>query len=349
MKIDPRFESVIKQALSGKKLDKEACIYLLSFEPQSFESTYMMAQANRICRSRLSNSGVIYAQIGIDIAPCGANCEFCSFAVDYTKIEPKRMTMDEIAETVKSFAYAGDIFGIFLMTMENVDIDYLLEAVKTTQTVLAPQASIWVNVGDMNLQEAKALKSAGVKGAYHALRLREGDDSNLDPAERLKTFDAIEKAGLTLYTCCEPIGPEHTAEEIVDRVFLAYEYNIVQHSAMRRAMIPSLPIFKKGQISLLRLAQITAMISMTTIAYPQVMAVACHESNLLGLMSGSNIVSAEFGANPRDDVDGKYEKRGLTLNQCRRLLFEAGYTSITTPGFNQIPLNKEYLLEVGAY
>jgi len=196
--------------------------------------------------------------------------------------------------------------------------------------------------------EAEKLKEAGVDGAYHVLRLREGVDSNLNPDDRLRTFDSIRKFGIQVYTCCEPIGPEHSAEEIFERVFLNYKYGLVQQSAMRRTFIPSLPISKRGVISQLRLAQITAIISLSAVSYPDILAIACHESNPLGLVSGSNITSAEWGANPRDDTDEKSEKRGLTINDCRRMLFETGYSSIIKNDLEQIPLNEEYLVKVGA-
>jgi biotin synthase len=348
MNFDAPFNTIIKNIFNGKGPSKEECVYLLSFEPHSLESTFMMSIANNICRTRLYNGGVIYAQIGIDIAPCGANCGFCAFSAKHTDIKPHRMSLEEIAYAVQTLSREGDLFGVFLMTMENVDIEYVLKAVQTTRESLATNSQIWVNIGDITDTEAEKLKEAGVDGAYHVLRLREGVDSNLNPDDRLKTFDSIRKFGLQLYTCCEPIGPEHSAEEIFERVFLNYKYGLVQQSAMRRTFIPSLPISNRGVISQLRLAQITAIISLSAVSYPDILAIACHESNPLGLISGSNITSAEWGANPRDDTDEKSEKRGLTINDCRRMLFETGYSSIITNDLEQIPLNEEYLVKVGA-
>jgi biotin synthase len=353
MSFEKPFNNIIENISKGKGPDKEECKYLLGFEPHSQESTFMMSVANNICRSKLNNSGVIYAQIAIDVAPCTANCEFCSFSAEYTDIKPHRMSMSEIAEAVKTLSKEGDLFGIFLMTMENVDIGYIIDAVKTTRESLASYAQIWINIGDITLNQAKKLKDAGVDGAYHVIRLREGVDTLLNPDERIESFDAIREAGLQLYTCCEPIGPEHSAEEIFNRVFLNYKYGLVQQSAMRRTYIPSLPISKRGLISQLRLAQITAIITLSSVSYPDIIATACHEPNLLGLVSGSNITSAEWGANPRDDTregtNDNIEKRGLTMNDCRRMLFEAGYSSIVTSDFREIPLNEEYLVKVGAF
>ena len=189
MNFDAPFNTIIKNIFNGKGPSKEECVYLLSFEPHSLESTFMMSIANNICRTRLNNGGVIYAQIGIDIAPCGANCGFCAFSAEHTDIKPHRMSSEEIAYAVQTLSREGDLFGVFLMTMENVDIEYVLKAVQTTRESLATNSQIWVNIGDITNTEAEKLKEAGVDGAYHVLRLREGVDSNLNPDDRLKTFD----------------------------------------------------------------------------------------------------------------------------------------------------------------
>jgi biotin synthase len=348
MKFEPRFESIINNVFDGCGPGKEECVYLLGFEPHSLESTHMMTIANDICRRRMGNTGIIYTQIGIDVAPCSANCQFCSFAEKHFNLQQKRMDMQEISKCVHSLADPGDLYGVFLMTIHAFDMDYLLEAVKVTRAALPPYAPIWVNVGDISVEEARQLKDAGVEGAYHALRLREGEDTNLDPKQRLKTFDAIQETGLSLYTCCEPIGPEHSAQEIVDRVFLGLEYGPIQLSAMRRAFVPGLPITERGQISHLRLAQITAVLTLISVSYPQIVTVACHEPNLLGLTAGSNITAVEIGANPRDEVTETAEHRGLSMNDCRRMLFEAGFTSIITAEPRAIPLTAEYLRRFGA-
>lgn len=348
MKFEDRFEKIINNVHAGKGPDKEDCIYLLGYEPHSLESTHMMSLANNICRTRFSNSAMIYAQVGIDVAPCAADCKFCSFGASNANVDPYRMSSDEIKESVGTLAGDGDLFGLFLMTMETVDMDFVLDAVNTARSVMLPHQQLWVNIGDISYDEAVKLKKYGVNGAYHVLRLREGEDSELDPEERIKTFEALNRAELQLFTCCEPIGPEHSANEIFDRVFFNYQYNLVQQSAMRRTFIPSLPISKRGVISKMRLAQITAIITLSMTSYPEVVAMASHEPNLLSLSAGSNIVSAEWGANPRDDTDEKSEKLGLTMNDCRLLLFESGYSSVLTNEFKQIPINEEYLVKMGA-
>ena len=91
MKFEPRFESIISNVFSGNGPNREDCTYLLGFEPHSLESTHMMSIANDMYRARTDNAGVIYAQIGIDVAPCSANCQFCAFARDHFSLEAYRI------------------------------------------------------------------------------------------------------------------------------------------------------------------------------------------------------------------------------------------------------------------
>ena len=53
---------------------------------------------------------------------------------------------------------------------------------------------------------------------YHALRLREGIDSGLNPERRKESIRNFQEAGLRVGTCVEPVGPEHTNEEIAEAI-----------------------------------------------------------------------------------------------------------------------------------
>lgn len=66
-------------------------------------------------------------------------------------------------------------------------------------------------------------------------------------------MDNALEADLELYTCLEPIGPEHTPQMLVDNMFIGIERGIYQHAAMRRVAVPGSPLAKYGQISNLRL------------------------------------------------------------------------------------------------
>ena len=103
----------------------------------------------------------------------------------------------------------------------------------------------------------------------------------------------IRDAGLDFYYCCEPIGPEHTPEELVEQMFLGIEYGCFQHAAMRRVFVPGMPLSSRGQITELRLAQVVAVVSLATLGYSETQNIAVHEPNLIGLTAGANVVYAE--------------------------------------------------------
>jgi biotin synthase len=187
---------------------------------------------------------------------------------------------------------------IFLMTMHDFEFDNLLDIIRTVRGCIPRQTQIVVNIGDFDRSQAERLRTAGIQGAYHVCRLREGVDTALSPEQRKKTFRTIREAGLDFYYCCEPIGPEHTPEELVEQMFVGIEYGCFQHAAMRRVWVPGLPVSDRGQITELRLAQVVAVVTLATLGCKKTQNIAVHEPNLLGLTSGANVVYAETGAKP---------------------------------------------------
>jgi biotin synthase len=66
------------------------------------------------------------------------------------------------------------------------------------------------------------MQKAGIDGVYHVCRLGEGAYTKLDPKPRIATMENAKRAGLELLDCLEPIGPEHTANELVNLYLLIY-------------------------------------------------------------------------------------------------------------------------------
>ena len=79
------------------------------------------------------------------------------------------------------------------------------------------------NTRDIDHAEGEALLEAGFVGAYHAVRLGEGRDTPLDPRLRIRTIRVLKDVGLKWMNCIEPVGLEHSAEEIADLMLLARE------------------------------------------------------------------------------------------------------------------------------
>jgi biotin synthase len=248
------------------------------------------------------------------------------------------MCQAEILDRAKTFTEGNNLYALFLMTMHTFDFDYLLETASAVRAVIPPQTRLVVNIGDFDTVQANMLSQSGVSGAYHVRRLREGIDTRLDPEDRIETIENIRKAGMDWYYCCEPVGPEHSSQELVDQLFLGIELGCFQHAAMRRVPVPNTPLAKKGQISDRRLAQIVSIVTLAALECPEIKTIAVHEPNLLGLVSGANTIYAEAGVNPRDENKHTENSRGLGVNDCREMLIETGFSRILLGDDSSKPL-----------
>ena len=78
-------------------------------------------------------------------------------------------------------------------------------------------AELCLTTNGSRLEELAApLRQAGVGLLYHALRLGEGRDTPFDPRERRRSLHRIHAEGLGPAHLVEPVGSEHTDEEIAD-------------------------------------------------------------------------------------------------------------------------------------
>jgi biotin synthase len=331
MMIDSSLMQILEKAAENRPPTKQECCQLLSYPEQSFESGILMAAADHISRRRFANQAMLLGQIGIEIAPCPGRCKFCAFSAGNPMPDHAQLSMEQILERACAFSAGNDLYALFLMTMHHFDFERLLSVVSAIRQVIPSQTQIVVNMGDLEGSQGEELRSAGVNGAYHIYRLREGTDTDLHPAQRIRTIELIKKAGLDLYYCCEPIGPEHTPEELADQMFIGIEFHCFQHAAMRRICVPGTPLFEKGQISERRLAEITAVVALAALGCRETKSIAVHEPNLLGLCAGANAIYAETGSNPRDTVSDTQGRRGMDMDDCRKMIHEAGFTGLLYP------------------
>ncbi|UWG98164.1 radical SAM protein [Dehalobacter sp. DCM] len=348
MKISPQLDKILEKAWSNIPLDRQDCRYLLTIDELSFESGLLRSAASSIIRSKNDNSAIILGQIGVDVTSCPGGCKFCTFGEDHTRFKDNHLRDEELEEKIASFCQYDDLYGLYLMTMHSYDLDRYLQIISKAKALAPKSTQIWANVGDSSLEAFKEMKSAGVTGVYHVCRIREGVDTKLDPRERLQTMKNALDAGLELYTCCEPIGPEHGVDELVSNIFIGIEIGITQHAAMRRVAVPDSPLAKYGQISELRLAHIVATISLCSLTVPTMAYMGVHEPNELSYASGANIITAESGANPRDSQADTSKNRGMDMARCRKMLFECGFDNIRRGDESKIPLNLDYLIKTNS-
>ncbi len=340
--IDENIYRILQRARDGLAPSKTECIAMLECPPTSSEASIMRAVADALTRQRFQNQSMVFGQIGIEIHACPGKCKFCTFGEGHTKFESSEMSFEDILVCAQNFIASGELNALFLMTMHTFDFKRLIDIICMLREKIPPTQQIVVNIGDIDCQQAIELRKAGISGAYHVCRLREGVDTALDPQQRKDTIKAIIDAGLDWYYCCEPIGPEHSSAELVEQLFLGIEYGCVQHAAMRRVYVDGMPLAQYGQISELRLAQVTAVVALASMACPQTKGIGVHEPNLIGLTSGANVIYAETGANPRDTEEETTGHRGRDIQACKTMLYEAGFEDLVISTGEQRSLTGEY-------
>lgn len=338
-------KTILEKAWSGNRLSRSNLRYLLGIDESSTFSKYIRQSASMLTRLWTENSAAILGSIGIELSPCPGGCKFCSFSCDHTKLEPFQMTKQELTGRIQEFCRADDLYAVILVTMHNFDTDYLLEMTAHALKTVPHGTQVWLNMGDSDYAVLKQFADLGVEGIYHVCRLREGTDTRLDPKDRIATIKNAKKAGLKVFSGCEPIGPEHTLDELVDSIFLGIDLDVDYFAAMPRVCVPGSPMAHLGAISAARLAHIAACI---TLAYCSVGRpfLCVHEPLLQGFRSGANLLMAESGANPRDSMEDTSDGRGMNIHTARRLLFNAGFEYLRRGDMQKIPLTEAYLKKV---
>ena len=309
--------TALRRADSGEPLQRADALQLLAIQNGSRTYYELLGIANRDARRRYSGRGYIFAQIGIEASPCRANCGFCSLAEDV--FDPKASFVLPVseAERITDQLAAAGVDDLFLMTTANFSQDDFLRYAAAIRRRLPDSIRFVANIGDFDDAFAGRLKQAGFTGVYHIRRLGEGMDTRLDPAQRIRTLDAVRRAGLELYYCVEPIGPEHTPEEIVDEIFRARDYPVGVMAVMKRVCVPGTRLYARGEISAAELAKICAVAALCV--RPE-RAMGVHEPDELCLMAGANQIYAEISVNPRDRSLQTEQSRGASIGRTQQLL-----------------------------
>ena len=316
------------QAL-GKKLDreepltKEDALELLAVDARSETFYTLLALANELSRREYAGRGYVFAQVGLNAEPCTGGCRFCSLAEGHFCVDGTYRLTEEEAVAAGLSACIPGVSDLFLMTTADYPQEAFVRIGAAVRKKMPEGMRLVANIGDFTPERARELKAAGFTGVYHIRRLREGEDTCLPPRQRLDTLDAAKAAGLELYYCVEPIGPEHTHEELADEMLRARDYGVDRMAVMRRTPVPGTPLEKAGTISRLELTKIAAVARLVT--RPR-WSMNVHEPTEMALLAGVNQLYAEYGANPRDVLGDTASGRGFSIEKVRDMLENAGYT-----------------------
>ena len=325
--MDSRIAELIEQCkadcLAGVAQSRETIIELLEVDPQSAEAQALRDAANELSHEISAGQGFMWGAIGLDFKPCGLDCAFCSFGTKWGIITEERvLTDEEVIAHATTFA-KNNVDFITLRSTEFYSLDTIARQVKLIRDNVPGDYKIIVNVGEMDVERATQLHEAGVWAAYHVVRLREGTDTPFDPQVRINTVRSIAASPLELASCLEPIGTEHTNEELADHILIIAENRALISGVMARIPVPGTPL---GDIELIgkeRLSQVLAVMRLCTSRETAIMAYCPAED--IGFASGANMTSFELGANPRDTKFNEENWRCFTIDRARDALHAQGY------------------------
>ncbi len=308
-----------------RDLDPIEIKQLLEIQPATPEFYALLASADTMCRKMHNNKAYIFSQIGLNAAPCSANCKFCSMAKSHycmdTTFEKNSKNLKELQELVSELVNQGT-HDIFLMTTADYPLEEYLKIGQGIRSILPNHVRLVANIGDFTEDTAKQLLLAGFTGVYHICRLREGIDTDVTVETRIKTLDCIHESELELYYCIEPIGPEHTYDEIIVEMLRAKEYKVEAMAVMKRTPIPNTPLEHLGSVSSLEMIKIAAV---TRLVVKPTRSMNVHETTPMSLLAGINQLYAEVGANPRDQVENTANSRGYDVATTINLFEDAEY------------------------
>ena len=310
-----------EENLNNRFVSREVLLKFLELDPNSEECEYLGKAAREIARAN-GNKARVGSSIGIDLAPCTANCKFCSLGECWGLVDGIYVLSDEeIMELMRDVLAKG--FSHFtIRTTEFYDIDTLCKLAKKVRKEIPGAYTMSVNTGELTLDDANRLFEAGYNSAYHTLRLGEGRDTPFDPEVRIATMRAISRSNLTLGCGVDPIGIEHTNEEIVERLEFFRTLSPGAVCSMRRVNVKGTPYEGVEEVSDIRIAQIAAVIRM---ASGKRWNVSVHPPILKAMEWGASNVAVETGAVPRTEKHNFGKWTIYDHDTAKKMFLKAGY------------------------
>jgi biotin synthase len=320
---------IINKSLDGIALAKKEIATLFKVPLFSEESAMVFAASRKKSETASSGLAEVHAQVGLNIAPCPKNCAFCAFALRNKVFnESVEISVDEAVQKARQFETDG-ANAVFVMSTADYPFEKFTAISQEIRKSLRPETVLVANVGDFSKEQAKKLKDTGFSGIYHAVRLGEGRDTTIPVKTRLETFRNAKEVGLLLGTCVEPVGTEHSIEELVEKTIITRDARPVYSGSARRIPIPGTALAEYGIVSEAKMAHI---LSVVRLALGHDIPGNCtHEPNVIGAAAGSNLLWAEAGSNPRDTETETEGRRGMTVKDCIRVLEEAEWKVLKGP------------------
>jgi biotin synthase len=320
-KISPRVSGILDRAVDLAGISRGDALFLLNLNLEAKETYALMETANRLSREGFKGKGELHFHIGLNVEPCRFNCLFCSLTAKAGIFrKAAEFSEEEILRWAKE-AHTHSADALNLMTTGTFSFERLINIGRLLRKAVC--VPLVANTRDLSHREGEKLLAAGYVGAYHAVRLGEGRDTPFQRERRIRTIKVLKDVGLLWMNCVEPVGPEHSLEEVVDLMFLAREYGATYSGVMRRINFPGSPMAGRGMITERELARMVAVSRLVMGDIPR--AHCTHEPHSVPLVAGANLLFPEVGSSPRDGEADTGKGRGKGLAFCKAMLAETGW------------------------
>lgn len=317
-RISPAVEEILCKGRDAGPISREEALVLMHLDLESRETYGLMECANHLSRTQFGAKGERHMHIGLNVEPCPMDCAFCSLTRQAGLFTE---SMEFPLEDILAWARQGEADGVDalnLMSTGTFSFSRLLEIGRRLK--LEVRTPLVANTRDINHAEGEQLLDAGFVGFYHAVRLGEGTDTPFKPERRIQTIRVLRDVGLRWMNCVEPVGPEHTPEEIVDLMLLARQEGATYSGIMRRINFPGSPKEPFGMISERQMAR---MVAVSRLFMGDTVKAHCtHEPHSLSLVAGANLFFPEVGSSPRDGQADTGKGRGRSNGRCGAMLRE---------------------------
>jgi Biotin synthase and related enzymes len=315
-------DGIKEKAMNDKDLTRDELLKLFGLDPHSEECRYLGESARDVSRVKAKNKAKVGSSIGVDLHKCPINCTFCSLGEEWALFDEEyKVTIEEILQIIRDVIGKG-FYQFTMRTTEFFPVDELCDIAKKIKAEFGQSVILNANTGELTLEEAKRLKEAGYTSAYHSLRLGEGKDTSIDPEVRKDTMRAIKEAGLRHACGLDPIGVEHTDEELADMLLFYRSISPGAICAMKRIAVKGTPKGELPEVSDIRIAQIAAVIRMASGGRN---IVSVHPPIMQALQWGANNIAIECGANPRRNRSDMAKWEIFGHDEAIKFLETAGY------------------------
>jgi biotin synthase len=230
---------------------------------------YLAASVHR--KHHTPNQIQVCSLISIKTGGCAEDCKYCPQSARYaTDVAPKTLMPEkEVLELAKKAVANGAtrvcLGAAWRTVRDSVQFDQILEIVKK---ITAMNVEVCCTLGMLSEPQAKRLKEAGLYAYNHNLDTSPEFYPSIITTrtyeDRLKTLDAVEKAGISV--CCGGIiGMGESVEDRIGLLYMLATRNPHPESVPINLLIPvaGTPLEKRDPVSIWDMVRMVAAARIT--------------------------------------------------------------------------------------